>query len=258
MKSDRDSVELLKAKVADFPETLVILGSGWNKVVESAKIIEEIGYDELFGVSASVPGHEGKLIIGAIGSKMVAFMAGRFHLYEGYTAHEATTPVRVFAELGLKRVVITSASGGINQEYKVGDFVVLSDLITLFIPSNPLVGPKFQDMSTVFDPSLREAAIEICKIEKIPYREGVYMYVPGPHFETPADKRLAMGLGADCIGMSTVPESIQARNLGLQVLGLSFVTNLAFVKHDHEEVLAAAEEGSKQMVTLLSRLITEI
>lgn len=232
-----------------------MLGSGWNKVVESTKVVSEFGYEEVFGVTSGVPGHTGKLIVSEVGGELVAFMAGRFHLYEGYSASEATQPIRVLNNVGVKRLVVTSASGGINEEYEVGDFVILSDLITLFLPTNPLVGPKFQDMSQAFDPTLRRRAIEICNDMKIPHREGVYMYVPGPHFETPSDKRLARTLGADCIGMSTVPETIQAKNLGMDVLGLSFVTNLAFVKHDHEEVLAAAERGSKQMVAVLLRLI---
>jgi purine-nucleoside phosphorylase len=165
-------------------------------------------------------------------------------------------PIRVFAQAGMKQVIVTAAAGAINEKYKVGDFVVLSDLLTLFLSvDNPLIGPTFTDMSQCFDEELRQRAIKACANNEIPFHEGVYAYAHGPHFETPADKMALKFLGADVVGMSTVPETIMARSLGVKVLGLAYVTNLAFVKHEHKDVLAAAEKGSSRMVSLLKDLV---
>ena len=248
------ALNLLKFELQTFPETLVVLGSGWNKVLEQAEVIKEVPYQDFLGVSSSVPGHEGKLIIAKVEGKTVGFMQGRLHTYEGYTSNEVTLPIQLFAELGLKKMIVTAAAGGLNEQYQVGDFVILNDMITSFCQS-PLSGAQFQDLSQAFDPQLRKKAVDICTKLNIPFHEGVYCYTQGPHFETPADKRLFAKLGADVIGMSTVPETIMARFLRLEVLGLAFVTNLAFVKHDHQDVLAAADRGSKQMVELLNELI---
>lgn len=254
MFSVKESQTILEKSIKKFPSTLIVLGSGWNKVLESAKIVTEIPYEVLFGVKPSVPGHEGKLIIAIINKQKVALMAGRFHTYEGYTSEEVTRPIQTFAKLGLKQVVLTAAVGALNEKYQVGDFIILSDLITTFCPS-PLVGPQFIDMSSCFDGKLRQQAIKSCAKEQIPFHEGIYCYTRGPHFETPAEKMLFHNLGADVIGMSTVPETIMARSLGVRVLGLSYVTNLAFVVHKHEDVLAAAEQGGKRMVRLLMEVI---
>ncbi len=250
----KESVAILEKKLSKVPELLIILGSGWNKVLTEAEVETEIGYDQLFGVSASVPGHEGKLVIAKVEGKRVAFMAGRFHTYEGYTSEEVTRPLQALAEVGLKRVVVTSAAGALNEKYRVGDFVILSDLITAYGMS-PLTGPEFVDMSEVFDPVWREQTAQAAGELELSFHDGVYVQVRGPHFETPADKMKYRHDGADVIGMSTVPESIMARKLGLKILGLSFVTNLAFVKHDHHDVLAAANEGSRQMVELLKKVM---
>jgi purine-nucleoside phosphorylase len=149
--------------------------------------------------------------------------------------------------------VITAAAGALNEKYHVGDFIFLSDMITAFC-SSPLKGAQFQDLSEVFDLQWRHKAVSICATQEIPVHEGVYVYTKGPHFETPADKMSFHHLGADVVGMSTVPETIMARWLKLKVLGLAYVTNLAFVTHDHKDVLAAAEQGSDRMVTLLKNL----
>lgn len=234
---------------------MVMLGSGWDHVLTKVKITQEIDYGEIFGVSSGVPGHRGKLVVGKLNGKAVCFMAGRFHLYEGYTAQEATTPIRVFAKLGVRRIVVTSASGGLNPKYKVGDLVILSDLLTTFLLDNPLKGAIFQDMSEVFEPKWREDAMKVCVDNKMPFHEGVYAYMHGPHYETFTDKMALRFLGADCVGMSTVPETIQAKALGLDVLGLSLVTNLAFVKHAHKDVVAAAKKASSKLAEVISKII---
>ena len=233
------------------------MGSGWNKVLDGAKIEKEIGYKELFGVSATVPGHEGRLVIAKIKGKRVAFMAGRFHTYEGYTSRQATTPIRAFAKAGMKQLVLTAACGALNEKFKVGDFIILSDVITLFLAlDNPLLGPNFIDVSEVFDKALREKAISVATKHKIPFHEGTYVYYHGPNFETPADKMALRFLGADVVGMSIVPEVLVARSLKVDILGLSFVTNLAFVKHNHLEVLAEANKASGKMVKILTGLLS--
>jgi purine-nucleoside phosphorylase len=257
MLSESQSSEVLVTQVKQFPQLLVMLGTGWNQVLSGAEIKTEISYKSLFGVSASVPGHEGKLVIARISGKQVAFMQGRLHIYEGYSGEEATLPIRVFAQAGVKQLIVTSAAGALNESYRVGDFVILSDLLTLFLPSNPLVGPQFIDMSQAFNQNLRLLAKKTCAQASLSFREGIYAYMKGPHFETPADKMALHHLGADVVGMSTVPETIMARSLGLQVLGLSFVTNLAFVQHAHEDVLAAAHSSSKKMAQLLTGIISE-
>lgn len=248
------SLNLLKFEIQQFPELLIVLGSGWNKVLDQAEIVKEIPYKDFLGVEATVPGHEGKLIIAKVNDREVAFMQGRLHTYEGYSSEEVTRPIQLFAQLGLKKMIVTAAAGGLNKEYQVGDFVINSDMMTSFCES-PLIGAKFQDLSAAFDVEYQQRAIEICSKNHFPFHQGVYAYTKGPHFETPVDKRLFAQLGADVIGMSTVPETIMARYLNIDVLGLAFVTNLAFVKHDHKDVLAAADRGSEQMVVLLSELI---
>lgn len=246
----------MKQIIKNCPETLVILGSGWKRALERTEVEAKYSYLELFGNAASVPGHEGELVIGKIGKNRVAFMSGRYHLYEGYTGIEATEPIVELVRSGVRKMIVTSASGALNPDYEVGDFVVLSDLLTLFLKSNPLIGPKFVDMSRVFSTGMRQRALGALKALKLPVREGVYAYVSGPHYETPTDKRALAMLGADCVGMSTVPEVLRARELGVEILGLSFITNLAFVKHDHKDVIAAAERSAEAMANLIERIVS--
>jgi purine-nucleoside phosphorylase len=256
MLTDQESLTILQKKIKKIPETVVVLGSGWNSILKQVKVEFEMSYEEVFGVKASVPGHQGKLVIGKVGKKSVAFLAGRFHMYEGFTARQSTAPIRVLAKAGAKKLILTAACGALNEKFQVGDFMVTSDLLTLFLVlDNPLVGPEFVNMSDCLNEAWRRQAMAICLDQNIPVHEGVYAYYHGPNFETPADKMALRFLGADVCGMSTVPETIQARALGLDVLSLAFVTNLAFVKHDHQEVLAEAKKASAQMTTLLQELL---
>ncbi|MFZ2025920.1 MAG: purine-nucleoside phosphorylase [Microgenomates group bacterium] len=257
MKTLTESYQTVSKKVPSFPTTVIILGSGWNKILDDMKIDVRISYEELFDVKTSVPGHSGELLIGSIGKKRVACMSGRFHMYEGFSGYEATAPIRLFAKLGVKNLVLTAACGALNEKYKVGDFVILSDMVTLFLAlDNPIRGANFVDVSEVFDKDLREKAIQICAKNGIPFHEGTYVYYHGPNYETPADKMALRFLGADVVGMSTVPETLVARSLNINVLGLSFVTNLAFVKHNHKEVVAEANKASEKMKVLLNNLVS--
>lgn len=257
MKTLNESHKTISQKISSFPPTVIILGSGWNKILDEMKIEERISYEELFDVKTSVPGHSGELLIGSIGKKRIACMSGRFHMYEGFSGYDATAPIRLFAKLRVKNLILTAACGALNEKYKVGDFVILSDMMTLFLAlDNPIRGANFVDVSEVFDKDLRDKAIQICAKNAIPFHEGTYVYYHGPNYETPADKMALRFLGADVVGMSTVPETLVARSFGMNVLGLSFVTNLAFVKHNHKEVVAEANKASEKMKILLSELIT--
>ncbi|MFH0773273.1 MAG: purine-nucleoside phosphorylase [bacterium] len=256
MNTIEKSFKLLSSAVSPFPKTLFILGSGWNSILNEMKIEKRFSYTELFGIKTSVPGHEGELLIGTLNKKRVACMSGRFHMYEGYSAFEATMPIRLFAKLGVTHLVLTAACGALNEKYKTGDFVVLSDMITLFLAlDSPLRGPQFVDVSEVFNCEMRKKAVAVCAADNIPFHEGTYVYYHGPNYETPADKMALRFLGADVCGMSTVPETLVARSLNINVLGLVFVTNLAFVKHDHKEVLREAEKGKERMKKLLMSFI---
>ena len=178
-------------------------------------------------------------------------------MYEGFSAYDTTTPIRLFAHIGIKNLILTAACGALNESYRVGEVAILNDIITLLLSlDSPLIGPMFIDTSCVFDIDLRQKAVEICNKNNVSYQEGSYIYYHGPNFETPADKKAMKILGADVCGMSMVPETLVARSLGIKVLGLAFVTNLAFVKHDHKDVLKEAEKGSKKMGILLKELLT--
>lgn len=256
MLATEQSKDVLKKITPHLPSTAIILGSGWNSVLNEAEIETSIDYTNLFGATTTVKGHSGKLIIGKVNDKKVVFMSGRFHLYEGYTPEEVTNPIRLFAAMGVKNLITTAACGALNETYRVGDTVILSDVLTLFLSlKNPLVGPQFIDMSSPYDTKLREKAVKICQQNHISFKEGTYAFYHGPNFESPADKKALKILGADVCGMSSVPELLVAKSLGIKTLGLAFVTNLAFVKHDHKEVLKEAEKGKTRMGTLLKELI---
>lgn len=250
-------LEVIDHNVSDLPDTVLVLGSGWSSIVSQIEAEQELPYEQLFGVEAGVPGHLGKLVIGRLENRRVACMVGRLHTYEGYTSEEVTRPLQAFAQRGLQNVVLTAAVGGLAPEYQVGDFVVLNSMITAFCQS-PLTGPQFIDLSTSFDPQLTAQALKLARHFKYTAHQGTYCYVRGPHFETPADKRVYRQLGADVVGMSVVPETIMARSLGIKVLGIAFVTNLAFVVHDHQDVLAAAKDGGQRMSTLLRQVVSSI
>lgn len=251
-------MENLKKKLkTHLPQTALILGSGWNRFVKSVNILNSWDYQEIFKVKSTVPGHSGKLIHGLVDKKPILIMAGRFHIYEGHTAFEATSPIRLFKQLAINNLIVTAACGALNPKYQVGDFVLLTDLLTLFTPT-PLKGAQFQDMSQVFNSKLQAIAQEQLTNLNLPFQKGVYCYYHGPQYETPADKMALRHLGADVVGMSTVPETIMASWKGIKVLGLSFVTNLAFVKHSHKEVISEAQKASSKMSVLLKNIVTLI
>ena len=247
----------LDALQAALPETAVVLGSGLGGVVEAFETELEVPYAEVPGLSAAtVPGHAGRLVLmrDAAGRRLL-FAQGRRHLYEGLTAAEVAAGVRVLHGLGVRRLVLTNAAGCLNPAFAVGELMLIGDHLNLLGDSPLRGGPHFQDMSEVYDASLRRAFHEAAGRLGQTLREGVYAAVQGPQYETPAEVRMLGRLGADAVGMSTVPEAIQARALGMQVAGISMLTNwaagLAPGGLHHAEVVEAGRAASGRLAALL-------
>ncbi len=231
----QESADYLRAQLAGFaPEALLVLGSGLGFLGEQVESPVYVRYGDIPHFHASTaPGHEGRFVFGTLRGRRVAVMQGRMHCYEGYTMEDAAYAVRVIRLLGAKTMIVTNAAGAVNTEYSAGDLMLISDHIKLF-DFGPLWGPnieefgtRFPDMSNVYTPRLRALAKEVAQAQGLALREGVYMYFPGPQFETPAEVRAARVLGADAVGMSTVPEAIAAAHCGMEVMGLSLLTNMA-------------------------------
>jgi len=248
----------------------IVLGSGWGPVVDALMQVEgEIAYENLSGFPVStVEGHFGRLLWGDLAGVPVYCMQGRFHYYEGYSMEEITLPVRVFAALGISGLILTNAAGGLNPDFAVGDLMMINDHIN-FMGSNPLTGPnldefgpRFPDMTCAWDMHL-QSCLESCADQAaVKLHKGIYLAVSGPSFETPAEIRAFARLGADAIGMSTVPECIVARHCGLKVAGVSCITNVAAhvggEKLSHEDVSNAAKHSLANVIALFFRAIPEI
>ncbi|MCX8080916.1 MAG: purine-nucleoside phosphorylase [Bacteroidia bacterium] len=247
------------------PQVGIILGSGLGGLVREIKTEFEIPYSDIpHFPQSTVKGHSGKLLFGSIGNKNVMAMQGRFHYYEGYSMKQITFPVRVMKALGVQILVVSNASGGMNPEFEVGEIMIINDHINLF-PDNPLIGknedtlgPRFPDMSEAYSRRLRSIALNFARENHIRIKEGVYAGLTGPCFETPAEYRYLWRIGADAVGMSTVPEVIVARHSGMEVFGISIITDLGVegkvFNVSHEEVLevAAAKEP------LVSQIVKEV
>jgi purine-nucleoside phosphorylase len=245
------------------PEAGIILGTGLGGLADEIAIEATISYDEIPGFPLStVESHAGRLLLGRLGSKPVVAMQGRFHRYEGYDLAAVTFPVRVMRALGAQTLVVSNACGGMHPLWSPGDLVLLSDHINL-LGDNPLIGPnderlglRFPDMSAPYDPELRELARSVALELGIVLREGVYVAVPGPNLETRAEYRMLRGMGADVVGMSTVPEVIVAAHAGMRTVGISIITDQclpdALEPADLERIIATARRAEP----LLTRLIT--
>ncbi len=248
------------------PETAIILGTGLGSLVHEITDKYEINYSEIpnFPVS-TVEGHSGKLIFGKLGNKDIMAMQGRFHFYEGYSMKEVTFPVRVMRELGIKTLFVSNAAGGTNPDFEIGDLMIITDHINLF-PEHPLrgknieYGPRFPDMSEAYSKELIAKALEIAQEKGIKVQQGVYLGTQGPTFETPSEYKMFHILGADAVGMSTVPEVIVANHCGIKVFGVSVITDLGvegkIVEVSHEEVQKAADEAQLPQ-NLVSGLIRQ-
>lgn len=264
----QQTVDYIKEKTNFTPEYGVILGSGLGSFTEDIDIQFTLPYSEIphFPVS-TVEGHQGALVFGKVGSKNVVAMQGRFHFYEGYDMKEVTFPVRVMKYLGVKKLVVSNASGGVNHDYKVGSIVVLNDIINM-MPEHPLrgknderFGPRFVNMSEPFSKQMIQKAKEIAKQSGIEVYDGVYLGLQGPTFETLSEYRMVAKLGGDCVGMSTVPEVIVARHMSLETFGISVITDMGNEESietiTHEEVLEAAKNAEPHVRKLIKELILQ-
>jgi purine-nucleoside phosphorylase len=265
----QSAVRLIRSKTPLAPSLGIILGSGLGNFASQVEDPTTFSYADIpHFPQSTVEGHSGKLVLGHIAGIPVAVMQGRVHAYEGYPLSEVTFPTRVLSLLGCKSLIVTNAAGGINTSYKQGDLVAISDHINL-TGSNAALGPneakfgaRFFDMSAAYSPALRALAHAEAARQSIALAEGVYLAVLGPSYETPAEIRAFRTLGADLVGMSTVHEVIIARHMGIEVLGLSLVTNMAAgvlnEAINHEEVMETGRRVEHQFTSLLAALIPQI
>jgi len=261
----QETAAYLKGQMHTQPETAIILGSGLGRLVDEITDKYEISYTDIpnFPIS-TVEGHSGKLIFGKLGNKDIMAMQGRFHFYEGYSMKEVTFPVRVMRELGIKTLFVSNAAGGMSPDFEIGDLMIITDHINFF-PEHPLrgknipYGPRFPDMSEAYDKELIAQANAIAQEKGIKVQHGIYIGTQGPTYETPAEYKMFRLLGADAVGMSTVPEVIVANHCGIRVFGMSVITDLGIegkiVEVTHEEVQKAADQAQPLMTTIMRELI---
>jgi len=261
----QETAQWLKSRISTQPETAIILGTGLGRLADEIEVKDRIPYSEIPNMPVStVEGHSGCLLIGQLGGKDILAMQGRFHFYEGYSMKEVTFPIRVMYELGIKTLFVSNAGGGTNPAFSVGDLMIITDHINFF-PEHPLhgpnfpTGPRFPDMSEAYDKQLIALADSIAQEKGIKVQHGVYLGTQGPTFETPAEYRMFRILGADSVGMSTVPEVIVAHHCGIKVFGMSIITDLGIegvvVKVSHEEVQAAANAVQPLMADIMREMI---
>ncbi len=259
-----ETAAFLRGKMHTNPQTAIILGTGLGNLANEITEKYEIRYQDIpnFPVS-TVEGHNGKLIFGKLGNKDIMAMQGRFHYYEGYSMKEVTFPVRVMKELGIQTLFVSNASGSTNAEFEIGDLMIITDHINYF-PEHPLrgknlYGDRFPDMSEAYSKDLIKKALAIAKEKGIRVQQGVYLGTQGPTFETPSEYKLFHILGADAVGMSTVPEVIVANHAGIKCFGISIITDLGvegkIVEVSHADVQKAADAAQPKMTTIMRELI---
>lgn len=256
------------------PRVAIVLGSGLSGLADAVSDAIRLDYREIphFPIS-TIPGHQGRLVIGWLQGQPVAVMQGRAHWYEGYSIHQVTLPLRVLRLLGAETLILTNAAGGLNQRFRSGDLMVIVDHINLVGmtganplrgPNDPQLGPRFLDMSTAYDRELRQMALEVAAAEGIPLHQGVYVGLAGPTFETPAEIRFLRLIGGDAVGMSTTSETVVARHSGMRVLGISGISNVAIDQVDgsavasHEEVLQAGALLTPRMTALVRGVLARL
>ena len=262
----KSTAAYIQSKVSLQPEIGIILGTGLGGLVKEINIKHVIPYEEIpnFPVS-TVEGHSGKLIFGELGGKNVVAMQGSFHYYEGYTMQQVAFPVRVMKFLGIQKLFVSNASGGVNPDFSIGDLMIINDHINLF-PSNPLIGqniaelgPRFPDMSEAYSKELIAKAKKVAAANNIKVQEGVYAGLTGPTFETPAEYKYVHATGADAVGMSTVPEIIAARHMSIPCFAMSIITDLGvpgkIVEVTHKDVQEVAALAEKKMTLIMKELM---
>jgi purine-nucleoside phosphorylase len=268
-----EAAQFLRAKFGRLhPHIGIVLGSGLGAAADTVQNPVIVPYEQIpYFPKSTVEGHSGRIVAGTLGGSPVVVMQGRVHFYEGYSLKDVTFPMRVMGALGIRAVVLTNAAGGIKEGYRIGQLVLIADHINM-MGWNPLVGPndprfafdrpstglRFFDMSDAYSKRLRQAAVQAAEIEGQTLEEGVYLAVSGPSFETPAEIRAYRTLGATLVGMSTVPETIVARHMGIEVLGISCVTNLASglspVPLSHSDVFETGKQVERKLADLLERI----
>ena len=259
----------VRQKIDFQPEAAVILGSGLGDYADGIKIAGTVEYTDIEGFPVStVKGHKGRFVFGYVGETPVVIMQGRVHYYEGYPMQEVVLPTRLMGLLGAKKLLLTDAAGGINETFQPGGFMMITDHITTAVPS-PLIGPnieelgtRFPDMSEVYSMRLRNVIRDCAKACSIDIKEGVYVQFTGPSYETPAEIRMAKAWGGDAVGMSTACEAMAARHMGLEVCGISCITNMAAgisrQQLNHQEVQETADRVSKSFKELVTRVVTNM
>ncbi|MBI5805910.1 purine-nucleoside phosphorylase [candidate division TA06 bacterium] len=265
----QETSEFLKSKTKVVPQIGIILGTGLGGLVKEIEIIDTISYETIpnFPVS-TVESHAGKLIFGRLSGKYVMAMQGRFHFYEGYSLQQVTFPVRVMKAMGVRTLIVSNACGGVNPAHRAGDIMLISDHINL-MGGHPLIGkndetlgPRFPDMYDLYDQELLSLAESVALEEKIKVQKGVYLALTGPTLETGAEYRMVRILGADVVGMSTVPEVIVARHSGLKVMGFSIITDMGFPEAMRsvslEEVIAVAGQAEVKFVRLVKQVVAKM
>lgn len=264
----RDAATYIKEKGVEKVEVGLILGSGLGVLADEIENRTVIPYEEIpsFPVS-TVEGHAGQLVYGTLGGKQVLALQGRFHYYEGYEMNEVTFPVRVMSMLGTESLIVTNAAGGVNLEFTPGDLMLITDHINLF-GTNPLIGPnddkygpRFPDLTEAYDAEYQKLVKEVAADLNLSLREGVYLGMTGPTYETPAEVRMVRTLGGDAVGMSTVPEVIVARHAGIRVVGISCISNLAAgmgEKLDHEDVIEVTSKIRSSFKELIVNVLKNI
>jgi purine-nucleoside phosphorylase len=262
----KDTVEFIRAQCRLQPVLGLVLGSGLGAYADTFRNRTAIPFANLpHFPSSTVLGHSGNLVLGDAEGVPVVALQGRVHLYEGYSISEVAFPARILGALGIRQLIVTNAAGGINTAFRPGDLMLITDHINL-MGTNPLIGPnaeglgpRFPDMSEAYDAALRGVAREAARQKRIPLREGIYIGLSGPSYETPAEIRMFRALGADAVGMSTVPEVIVANHMGIRVLGISCITNMAAgilpQKLTHQEVMDTTERVREQFQSLLQGII---
>lgn len=265
----REAADFIRSKTKVTPKTGLILGSGLGVLADHIEEAVSIAYKDVpYFPQSTVEGHAGELLIGNLNGSPVILMKGRFHMYEGYGPELTAFPVRVMNELGVKNLLVTNAAGGVNTSYEPGDLMLISDHLNL-TGTNPLIGqndnelgPRFPDMSQAYSRKLRELARSKAQQAGVSLQEGVYAGLLGPSYETPAEIRMLRTLGADAVGMSTVSEVIVARHAGLEVLGISCISNMASGILDqplsHEEVIETTDRVREKFLNLVLAIIPEL
>lgn len=264
----------IRSQTQHQPRVGMILGSGLNPLADAVGSADTIPYGEIPHFAAStVEGHTGRLVLGRLADTTVMVMQGRVHFYEGYPIQQVVFPVRVMQVMGVETLIVTNAAGGLDPAYTPGDLMLISDHINfmgmaganpLFGPNDPSLGPRFPDMSQAYDPGLRRIARQVARGRSIPLHEGIYVGLAGPSFETPADIRFLRMIGADAVGMSTVPEVTVARHGGMRVLGVSGISNVALAEPTpgqeatHEEVLEAGQQIVPRLTTLVLGVLQQL